>query len=184
MLHRPMWDLAMARPSEGELIPAGIADPRPGIWVSFVSAAAVEADLRTLARFERHRLVALPERDWEALKIGGGTPPIRIAEGWLVLYHGVAGTHARSLVAQPDVRYSAGGLILDSTDVTRVAARSAEPLLEPDLPDERTGVVPNVVFPTAIEPSSGSPTSDYDVYYGMADSRIGVARLRRRVPAP
>jgi beta-1,2-mannobiose phosphorylase / 1,2-beta-oligomannan phosphorylase len=182
MLHRPMWDLAMARPGEGEALPAGLADPRPGIWVSFVAAAAVEADLRALARFGQHRLVALPEQRWEAMKVGGGTPPIRIAEGWLVLHHGVAGTQSRNLAALPDVRYCAGALILDAADVTRVVARSVEPLLEPDLPAEQNGVVPNVVFPTAIEPSRGSTGSDYDVYYGMADSRIGVARLRRTVP--
>ncbi len=38
----------------------------------------------TLTHFERHRLVALPERAREILKIGGGTPT-RIVEGWLVL---------------------------------------------------------------------------------------------------
>jgi predicted GH43/DUF377 family glycosyl hydrolase len=33
-------------------------------------------------------------------------------------------------------------MLLDPDDVTRVLARSAEPLLEPELPDERQGVVP------------------------------------------
>ena len=54
-------------------------------------------------------------------------------------------------------------------------ARSAEPLLEPDAPGERDGVVPNVVFPTAIDPRS---EAEADVYYGMADARIGAFRLR------
>ncbi len=36
--------------------------------------------------------------------------------------------------------------------------------------------MPNVVFPTALEPVSD--TEAY-VFYGMADARIGVARLRR-----
>jgi beta-1,2-mannobiose phosphorylase / 1,2-beta-oligomannan phosphorylase len=53
-------------------------------------------------------------------------------------------------------------------------ARSAEPLLEPELPDERQGVVPNVVFPTAID-RRGEDVAD--VYYGMADARIGAFRL-------
>ena len=52
-------------------------------------------------------------------------------------------------------------------------ARSAEPLLEPDAPGERDGVVPNVVFPTAIDPRSKA-----EVYYGMAEARIGAFRLR------
>jgi len=36
--------------------------------------------------------------------------------------------------------------------------------------------VPNVVFPTAIEEIEGR----LYVFYGMADSKIGVARLDRR----
>jgi predicted GH43/DUF377 family glycosyl hydrolase len=179
-----MWDLSWVRPDEGEPLPAGLADPRPGIWVSFAPAAAVEADLGTLTRFEHHRLVALPEHAWEAVKIGGGTPPIRVAEGWLVVHHGVAGTRARGFEPQPDAHYSAGVLIIDPADVTRVVARSVEPLLVPELPEELIGTVPNVVFPTAIEPLEESPSSAYDVYYGMADARIGVARLQRTHARP
>lgn len=179
MLHRPIWDLSWVRAGEGEPLPAGLADPRPGIWVSFVAVAAVDEDPRALTRFEHHRLVALPEQPWEAVKIGGGTPPIRVDDGWLVVYHGVSGKRARGFDAQPDVVYSAGVLILDPGDVTRVIARSIEPLLQPELPDELIGTVPNVVFPTAIEPLDESASSAYDVYYGMADARIGVARLQR-----
>ena len=181
MVHRPMWDLALARPGEGEPLPAGLADPRPGIWVSFVAAPAVEADLGALTRLDQHRLVALPEQPWEALKIGGGAPPVRVPEGWLLLYHGVSGKLTRGLELQPEVRYSAGVLILDPDDITRVVARSVDPLLEPERAEEVTGIVPNVVFPTAIEPARGDG-SEYDVYYGMADARIGAARLRRTAP--
>ncbi|MDQ3523976.1 MAG: glycosidase, partial [Chloroflexota bacterium] len=38
----------------------------------------------------------------------------------------------------------------------------------------REGIVPNVVFPTALEMVSEDTGW---VFYGMADSRIGVARL-------
>ena len=43
---------------------------------------------------------------------------------------------------------------------------------------ERQGTIANVVFPTAIDRRDdlGSPDR-FDVYYGMADSRIGVAKL-------
>jgi predicted GH43/DUF377 family glycosyl hydrolase len=56
--------------------------------------------------------------------------------------------------------------------------RSAKPVLTPELPQERHGTVSNVVFPTGIDHRDdiGSPER-YDVYYGMADCRIGVARL-------
>ncbi len=179
MLHRPMWDLSTFHAGEGEPLPRGLTDPRPGIWISYAPADAVEADLRMLVRFEEHRLVALPEHDWEALKIGAGTPPVRIPEGWLVDHHGVSGRLEPGFAPQRGVRYSAGALVLDGTDPSRVVARSTTPLLAPERPEETTGVVPNVVFPTAIEPARGTDGS-YDVYYGMGDAHIGAARLRRR----
>jgi predicted GH43/DUF377 family glycosyl hydrolase len=176
MLHRPMWDLTWIREGAGEPLPRGQTDSRPGIWISYTPVAAVEADVRALTRLTHHRLVAMPEQSWEALKIGGGTAPVRVPEGWLTLFHGVAGELVRESVLQPKVRYAAGALILDAKDVAQVIARSARPLLEPELAEEREGIVPNVVFPTALEPVNDNEAF---VFYGMADSRIGVARLRR-----
>ena len=178
LVHRPMWDLSFIKAGEGEPLPAGLADARPGMWISFANADRVDSDLRELTRVDLHRLVALPEQPWEGLKIGGGSPPVRIPEGWLLVYHGVAGETARGFDAQPRVRYCAGAMILDADDVTRVVARSRTPLLEPELPEELTGTVGNVVFPTGIEPVPGADDT-FDVFYGMADSRIGAARLRR-----
>jgi beta-1,2-mannobiose phosphorylase / 1,2-beta-oligomannan phosphorylase len=64
--------------------------------------------------------------------------------------------------------------------------RSQEPVLTPELPQERQGIVANVVFPTGIDRRDdlGSPDR-FDVYYGMADNRIGVARLDvpKRLPS-
>ena len=177
LLHRPMWDLSLFVPGEAEPLPVGLDDPRPGMWISYAPAAAVEHDLAELTRFGQHRRVAMPERAWEVLKIGGGTPPVRVDEGWLVIYHGASGRLTRGLDLQPHVRYSAGALILDPLDVSRVIARSPDPLLEPELPEEVAGTVGNVVFPTAIEPAADGV--GHDVYYGMADCRIGVARLTR-----
>jgi beta-1,2-mannobiose phosphorylase / 1,2-beta-oligomannan phosphorylase len=56
--------------------------------------------------------------------------------------------------------------------------RSVKPVLTPTLPEESHGTVGHVVFPTGIDQRDdlGLPNR-LDVYYGMADSRIGVARL-------
>ena len=55
---------------------------------------------------------------------------------------------------------------------------SREPVLIPELPQERQGLVANVVFPTGIDRRDDLGTPDrFDVYYGMADNRIGVARF-------
>ena len=51
-------------------------------------------------------------------------------------------------------------------------------MLKPELPSERQGIIDNVVFPTGIDRRDDLGLPDrFDVYYGMADDRIGVARL-------
>jgi beta-1,2-mannobiose phosphorylase / 1,2-beta-oligomannan phosphorylase len=141
-------------------------EERPGIWLSFAE------DPAQLGRLTGHRKIAGPEHPWEELKIGAGPPPVRTIEGWLLIYHGVAGEIDPGTDLQQNVRYCAGALVLDAERVWEVVARSPDPLLEPKTGDERSGIVPNVVFPTGIDGA--------DVYYGMADSRIGVARLVTR----
>ena len=173
VLHRPMWDIGEVREGEGIRLPAGTEDPRQSIWISYIPVAAVDADIRSLAFWTQHRFVAGPEFAFEELKIGGGPPPLRVAEGWLVLHHGVTGELARAFDQQQKVNYAAGALILDADDPSTVVARTQEPLLFAETDDERSGIVPNVVFPTAIEEIEGRRY----VFYGMADSKIGVARL-------
>ena len=51
-------------------------------------------------------------------------------------------------------------------------------MLSPELPQERHGTIANVVFPTGIDRRDDLGLPDrFDVYYGMADCRIGVARF-------
>jgi predicted GH43/DUF377 family glycosyl hydrolase len=50
--------------------------------------------------------------------------------------------------------------------------------LTPTQPQEKSGTIANVVFPTGIDRRDDLGKPDrFDVYYGMADNRIGVARL-------
>lgn len=74
--------------------------------------------------------------------------------------------------------YSAGVTILAKEQPHVILYRSAVPVLSPELPGERHGIVPDVVFPTGIDRRDDIGQPDrFDVYYGMADSRIGVARI-------
>jgi predicted GH43/DUF377 family glycosyl hydrolase len=75
---------------------------------------------------------------------------------------------------QQHVHYQAGALLLDGRDPRRVVQRSERSILAPRVAAERVGMVPRVVFPTGVD-VRGDGT--LDVYYGMADSRIGVVRL-------
>ncbi len=68
--------------------------------------------------------------------------------------------------------------MLSKRDPHVIRYRSAEPVLTPELPQERSGTIDNVVFPTGIDRRDDLGLPDrFDVYYGMADNRIGVARL-------
>ncbi|MEV0849126.1 glycosidase [Streptomyces sp. NPDC049954] len=175
MLHRPFYDLWSVVPQAPTVLPRGITDDRPSIWVSYVPVEEVLADPRCLARLGQHRVVAHPLHDWERTKIGAGPAPLRVPEGWLLVHHGVTGPKSYDW-PQPGVCYRAGAMLLDARDVTRVLWRSPVPLLEPEEPEETEGIVPRVVFPTALDER---PDGEVDVFYGMADDKIGVARLSR-----
>ncbi len=175
-LHRPMFELDFPRPGEMVSLPAGVTDDRAAIWISYVDAEEAAHDIRALRRPQRHRELAAAEADWEALKVGGGPPPVRVPEGWLLIYHGVSGSISPDpFEPQKDVCYAAGAMILDAAHPERVIARTTAPLLAPELAEERVGIVGNVVFPTATLDVEGITY----VLYGMADSAIGVARLDR-----
>lgn len=163
------------------VLPEGVTEQRASMWLSYCPLDAARADLRALLAWRHHQLVVAPQYPWEVLKIGGGTPPIRTDHGWLMIYHGVTGRILEGVDHQPDVRYRAGVLILDLDDPRQVRYRSREPILEPETADERAGVVANVVFPTGID---AREDGQVDLYYGMADDAIGVARLKvpRQLP--
>jgi predicted GH43/DUF377 family glycosyl hydrolase len=177
ILQRPLFP--GTRPEETACQPA----PRlmdldhESIWISYCSMAVADCEPCHLCHFGSHHRLATPVAPWERLKIGGGTPPILTRHGWLTIYHGVSELPASSESAR-ELRYSAGVLVLSEELPQVIRYRSREPVLTPELPQERQGIVANVVFPTAIDRRDdlGSPDR-FDVYYGMADNRIGVARL-------
>jgi beta-1,2-mannobiose phosphorylase / 1,2-beta-oligomannan phosphorylase len=177
ILHRPLFP--GTRPEETASASASrVVDlHRESIWISYCPLGEVGDEPYHLSHFSLHCRLASPVVPWEFLKIGGGTPPILTRHGWLVIYHGVCDS-ANSSSAVPKLFYSAGVLVLSREHPLVIRYRSPEPVLMPELPQERIGTVANVVFPTAIDRRDdlGSPNR-FDVYYGLADSRIGVARL-------
>ena len=138
----------------------------PGIQIEFVDEVDElfeGAFWHGYAEHVEERTVLRPEQPWEAVKIGGGAPPIRTAAGWLLIYHGVS----------EERRYSAGAALLDIENPRVCLARLPYPLLEPQEEYERVGDVPNVVFP------EGAFVHDGVLYivYGAADTRIGFASV-------
>lgn len=177
ILHRPLFP--GTRPEEKACKPSSqVADlDHESIWISCCPMPDETMKPQRLGLFNSHYRLATPVSSWEMLKIGGGTPPVLTSHGWMIIYHGV------SEVAKPDstgrhLCYSAGVMVLSKEHPRVIRYRSAEPVLTPVLREERHGIVPNVVFPTGIDRRDDLGVPDrFDVYYGMADQSIGVARL-------
>ena len=168
LIHRPTPGLSQL--ADGNHAAPGVRLPE-AIWISYAPLDEARADLRKLTHVGGHRVLLAPLADWEAIKIGGGAPPVRLSYGWLLLYHGVS---VDRIQAGDHRRYCAGAAILDLDDPTVVLYRSSCPILEPETGFETDGVVPNVVFPTAADQRG---PDRLDVYYGAADTAVGVARM-------
>ena len=173
LVHRPDFDVGDDEPFL--TLPENFEEERPGMWISYVPVEPVLRDAGKLVDARKHQPLAFPEHSWEVLKIGGGTPPVRTSHGWLMVYHGVSGRLVRGLDHQPEVAYRAGVMVLDPENPLKVLYRSERPMLAPEEETETAGIVDNVVFPTALDVRDAGRI---DIYYGMADSRIGIARLR------
>jgi predicted GH43/DUF377 family glycosyl hydrolase len=178
MLHRPLFPGTRPEETAHHAANRDIDLDRESIWISYCRMALERDELSSrLGPFASHHRLATPVSPWERLKIGGGTPPILTRHGWLIVYHGVCDVPVPGHDGH-HLNYSAGVMVLTQEHPQIIRYRSTEPVLAPELPAERLGTVANVVFPTGIDRRDdlGSPDR-FDVYYGMADNRIGVARL-------
>jgi len=106
---------------------------------------------------------------WDSLRIGIGPPPLLTEHGWLLIYHGVKETVSGNL-------YRVGLALLDLDEPTRVLRRLPYWVLAPAAPYERSGDVPNVVFPCGV--LHDASTDELRLYYGAADSSICLATAR------
>jgi len=112
------------------------------------------------------------ERSWDSKQVGIAGPPLKIKEGWLLIYHGVS---------NEDGKYRLGVVILDGDDPRKVISRYKYPILEPYYEGEegkwqRTGQTPNAIF------SCGAVGTEDQVliYYSAADTVICLATASLR----
>jgi len=106
---------------------------------------------------------------WDASRIGIGPPPIETEHGWLLIYHGVKETVGGAV-------YRVGLALLEHDEPTTVLHWLPEWILGPDAPYERTGDVPNTVFPCGAV--HDATTDIVSLYYGAADTSICLATAR------
>lgn len=135
---------------------------RPEMWV------ASSPDLK---HWGRHACLHGGGGEWETGRVGAGTPPVAVDDGWLEIYHG----NRRPIRPGEVGAYSTGVLLLDRDDPSRVLRRTPGSIFEPTADFERRGFVPDVVFPTGIVDSPDG----WLVYYGAADSSTAVVEFAR-----
>ena len=105
--------------------------------------------------------IAWPESaDGQRLKMGTGSQPIAIENGFLIVYHAVDKNQV----------YRLGLLLFARDDPTRILWYSG-PILEPEMSYEKKGYVPNVVYSCGAVVRGG----ELWIYYGAADRVIGRA---------
>ena len=178
LLHRPTLHASVANGrAMVQTILAMSPAERESICISYVAADAVRADLTRLLDSEETAVLMQPDGAWGSIKVGTGTPPVRTAAGWMFMYHGIDPLSSHEDAVGPAMQYRAGVAVLDSAKPHVLTYRSPEPLLWPELPEERQGIVDDVVFPTAIDPRPEIGPHAFDIYYGMGDRVIGRGRL-------
>ena len=141
---------------------------RPNAGLSTDIWLAESPDLQHWGRYRRV-LAARQGAWWDACRIGLGPPLIETERGWLMLYHGVRQTAAGCL-------YRVGLALLDANDPGRVLKRGHEWIFGPEEGYERQGDVGDVVFPCGT--TTGPDRDTLNIYYGAADTCIGLATAR------
>lgn len=105
-------------------------------------------------------------------KIGPSAPPVKTKYGWLTLFHAVDleqdGRGQTEWDKNWNKRYTAGVMLLDLKDPSKVIGMSKKPLIVPDMPYESDyGFRQNVIFPGGMIVEDNG---DVKIYYGSADS--------------
>jgi predicted GH43/DUF377 family glycosyl hydrolase len=127
----------------------------PSIWLTYSNDLMVWNQPSTL-------LLSGRTGTWEE-KLGGGTPPLKTKDGWLLIYHGIENGGCGY--------YRTGVALLDLYDPGKIIARNPDWIMEPQHDYELEGFYKGCVFPT------GNVIVDDTlyVYYGGADKYVGLA---------
>jgi len=116
-------------------------------------------------------LLAVEDVAYANDKVGPGAPPVKTDKGWLTLFHAVDIDRSRGKNGWEDrwqKRYTAGIMLLDLADPSRIIGKAETPLLAPEAAYETSGGFRNdVIFPGGmILEDSG----EVKIYYGAADT--------------
>jgi len=131
----------------------------PHIRIDYVDDLEFGPDKKYLKELDQ-----IPARgdSWDSHKIAVAAAPIRIEEGWLMIYQG-AGSNDR--------RYKVGAMILDADDPSKVLYRSNYPIMTPSEWYENEHKF-GVAYPCGAVIKDGI----LNVYYGGSDKYVCLAQ--------
>ncbi|MBQ2668463.1 MAG: glycosidase, partial [Clostridia bacterium] len=112
-------------------------------------------------------------------KVGPAAPPIKTEKGWLTLIHAVDRDESRGKNGWEKSwkkRYTAGIMLLDLEDPSKVIGICKEPLIAADLPYENEdGFRQDVIFPCGMILEDDG---EVKIYYGASDTVTCLATAR------
>jgi predicted GH43/DUF377 family glycosyl hydrolase len=123
-----------------------------------------------LVHWGHHQHLFSGQGAWETGRVGAGTPPVDLPQGWLEIYHG----NSRPSAAGQVGAYYGAAMLLAKDEPGRVLAVGREPILRPELDFEQEGFVANVVFPTGVVVEG----ENLLIYYGASDKYTAVVEMR------
>ncbi|MGB9940153.1 glycosidase [Methanosarcina sp.] len=139
---------------------SGMVGSKANIWISF------SPDMKYWGEHE----VLLYAREggwWDANNIGTCPQPIRVPDGWLIMYHGIRQT-------TPKINYRVGLALLDLEDPRKVLKRSEGWVFGPREMYERSGDFSDAVIPCGWV----LVDDELRIYYGSADTSISLASAK------
>jgi predicted GH43/DUF377 family glycosyl hydrolase len=114
-------------------------------------------------------------RRFDSALVEPGPPPLLTPHGILLLYNG-ANRQQFGDAQLPEMAYSGGQALFDGHDPGALIGRSTEPFISVRTAHETNGQVGNVCFVEGLVRFKGR----WLLYYGMGDSRIGLASAPAR----
>ncbi|MCD4693637.1 MAG: glycoside hydrolase family 130 protein [Calditrichales bacterium] len=129
-----------------------------GVWL------ASSPDLLNWELVQEDHILPLRPNMFDSNVTESGPTPILNDQGILVIYNGAEKTNSGRI-------YRTGYAYFSKQDPAKLLYRCSEPFFHPQELSEKTGQVANVVFVEGLTFFKGK----WFMYYGMADSHIGVA---------
>lgn len=135
----------------------------PNILIDYVDDLNFDEEEKWLVGQDQ---ITIRPNYWDSRKIGAGAPPLKTADGWLLIYYGVDDKDAG--------KYHVGAMLLDLENPAKVLYRSNQPILQPEEKYEWEGFKPGVAYPCGAVIIDGK----LFVYYGAADQVVCVATVK------